>query len=82
MNGSGRANKGTYCGCRLFGITGSAAKRAGPTYRRHQDWFLSNWGNPEFRVELQKRFLRSAGERATESVRGKLHNREEQASWT
>jgi hypothetical protein len=43
-------------------------KESGPTYRRHQDWFLSNWDNPEFRVELQKRFLRSAGERATESV--------------
>jgi hypothetical protein len=47
-------------------------KESGPTYRRHQDWFLSNWGNPEFRVELQKRLLRSAGERATESVRGKF----------
>jgi hypothetical protein len=48
-------------------------KESGPTYRRHQDWFLSNRDNPEFRAELQKRFPRSAGERTTESVRGKLH---------
>lgn len=47
-------------------------KESGPTFRRHQDWFLSNWGNPEFRVELQKRFPRSTGERTTESVRGKI----------
>jgi hypothetical protein len=48
-------------------------KESGPTYRRHQDWFLSNWENPEFRVELQKRLPGSASERTTESVRGKLH---------
>jgi hypothetical protein len=29
MNRSGRANKGTYFACRLFGITGDALKRAG-----------------------------------------------------
>ena len=23
-------------------------KESGPTYRRHQDWFLSNWNDPEF----------------------------------
>src|SRR5277367_562423 len=46
---------------------------SGPTYRRHQDWILSNWDNPEFRVELQKRFPGSASERTTESVRGKLN---------
>jgi hypothetical protein len=34
-------------------------KESGPTYRRHQDWFLSNWNNPEFWVELEKRFPRS-----------------------
>ena len=72
MNGSGRANKGTYFACRLFGITGSALKK-GPTYRRYQDWFLSNWDNPEFWVELEKRFVRSANERTRESVRAKLH---------
>jgi hypothetical protein len=48
-------------------------KESGPTYRRHQDWFLSNWDSPEFWVELEKRFLRSANERTTESVRAKLH---------
>ena len=26
-------------------------KESGPTYRRHQDWFWSNWNNPEFWVE-------------------------------
>jgi hypothetical protein len=29
MNGSGRANKGTFCAYRYFGIIGSAGKRAG-----------------------------------------------------
>ena len=48
-------------------------KESGPTYQRHQDWFLSNWDNPEFWVELERRFLRSANERTTESVRGQLH---------
>ena len=48
-------------------------KESGPTYRRHQDWFLSNWENPEFWVELEKRFVRSANERTRESVRAKLH---------
>jgi hypothetical protein len=48
-------------------------KESGPTYRRHQDWFLSNWDNPEFRVELQKRFPRSASERTTDSVCAKSH---------
>ena len=48
-------------------------KESGPTYRRHQDWFLSNWDNPEFWVELEKRFVRSANERTRESVRAKLH---------
>ena len=48
-------------------------KESGPTYRRHQDWFLSNWNNPEFWVELEKRFARSANERTTESIRAKLH---------
>jgi hypothetical protein len=48
-------------------------KESGPTYRRHQDWFLSNWNNPEFWVELEKRFPRSTNERTTESIRAKLH---------
>ena len=48
-------------------------KESGPTYRRHQEWFLSNWDNPEFWVELERRFLKSANERTTESVRGQLH---------
>ena len=48
-------------------------KESGPTYRRHQDWFLSNWNNPEFWVELEKRFPRSTNERTTESIRTKLH---------
>jgi hypothetical protein len=48
-------------------------KESGPTYRRHQDWFLSNWNNPEFWVELEKRFPRSTNERTTESIRVKLH---------
>ena len=48
-------------------------KESGPTYRRHQDWFLGNWGKPEFRVELQKRFPRSAGDGTTENARGKWH---------
>jgi hypothetical protein len=48
-------------------------KESGPTYRRHQNWFSSNWDNPEFWVELEKRFVRSANERTRESVRAKLH---------
>jgi hypothetical protein len=48
-------------------------KESGPTYRRYQDWFLGNWDNPEFWVELEKRFSGSASERTIESVRGKLH---------
>jgi hypothetical protein len=48
-------------------------KESGPTYQRHQDWFFSNWDNPELWVELEKRFLRSANERTMESVRTKLH---------
>jgi hypothetical protein len=48
-------------------------KESGPTYRRHQDWFLSNWNNPEFWVELEKLFPRSTNERTTESIRAKLH---------
>jgi hypothetical protein len=66
MNGSGAANKGIYCAYRSFGITGSAAKRAGRRSDVTKTGSLSNWGNPEFRVELQKRFSRSAGERTTE----------------
>ena len=30
-------------------------KESGPTYRRHQDWFLSNWNDPEFWAEWEKR---------------------------
>lgn len=48
-------------------------KETGPTYRRHQDWFLSNWDNSEFWVELEKRFLRSPNGRTSESARAKLH---------
>ena len=72
MNGSGAANKGIYCAYRSFGITASAQRERAdvPTSTR---LVLNNWGNPEFRVELQKRFPRSTGERTTESVRGKLH---------
>ena len=29
-------------------------KESGPTYRRHQDWFLSNWNDPEFWAECEK----------------------------
>jgi hypothetical protein len=32
-------------------------KESGPTYRRHQDWFLSNWNNPEFLGGVGKPFL-------------------------
>ena len=31
-------------------------KESGPTYRRHQDWFFSNWENPEFWAEWENRF--------------------------
>jgi hypothetical protein len=43
-------------------------KESGPTYRRHQDWFLSNWNDPEFWAEWQNRFSRSGSERTAESV--------------
>ena len=33
-------------------------KESGPTYRRHRDWFLNNWNNPEFWAEWEKRFPR------------------------
>jgi hypothetical protein len=42
-------------------------KESGPTYRRHQEWFLSNWDNPEFWAELEKRFLRSGTEATAEA---------------
>lgn len=44
-------------------------KESGPTYRRHQDWFLSNWHNPKFWAELEKRFPRSGLQRTTQSIR-------------
>ena len=50
-------------------------KESGPTYRRHQDWFLSNWDNPEFWVELEKRLSGSASERTAEGLRDKLRLR-------
>jgi hypothetical protein len=50
-------------------------KESGPTYRRHRDWFLSNWGNPEFRAELQKRIGSSETVRTAESLRDKLQLR-------
>jgi hypothetical protein len=45
---------------------------SGPTYRRYQDWFLSNWDNPEFWVELEKRFLRSGTEAEAEGLGSKV----------
>jgi hypothetical protein len=47
-------------------------KESGPTYRRHQDWFLSNWNDPEFWAEWENRFPRSRIERNVESLRDKL----------
>jgi len=47
-------------------------KESGPTYRRHQDWFLSNWNDPEFWAEWENRFSRSGSERTAESVGVKL----------
>ena len=47
-------------------------KESGPTYRRHQDWFLSNWNDPEFWAEWGNRFSRSGSERTAESVCIKL----------
>jgi len=47
-------------------------KESGPTYRRHQDWFLSNWNDPEFWAEWENRFSRSGSERTAESVCVKL----------
>jgi hypothetical protein len=47
-------------------------KESGPTYRRHQDWFLSNWNDPEFWAEWENRFSRSGSERTAESVCIKL----------
>jgi hypothetical protein len=47
-------------------------KESGPTYRRHQDWFLSNWNDPEFWAEWEKRRPRSESERTAQSVRLKL----------
>jgi hypothetical protein len=44
-------------------------KESGPTYRRHQDWFLSNWDNPEFWAEWERRFLKSGTEERAESLR-------------
>jgi hypothetical protein len=52
-------------------------KESGPTYRRHQDWFLSNWNNPEFWVELEKRFARSDREGTAEGSRIKLDRKRE-----
>jgi hypothetical protein len=48
------------------------SKESGPT---HQDWFSSNWGNPEFRAEWQKRVASSETERTAESLRDKLQLR-------
>jgi hypothetical protein len=47
-------------------------KESGPTYRRHQDWFLSNWNDPEFWAEWEKRCPRSESEGTAESVCIKL----------
>jgi len=47
-------------------------KESGPTYRRHKDWLLSNWNNPEFWAEWEKRFPRSGTERTAEGLGGKL----------
>jgi len=47
-------------------------KENGPTYRRHQDWFLSNWNDPEFWAEWEKRCPGPESERAAESVCIKL----------
>ena len=47
-------------------------KESGPTYRRHQDWFLSNRDNLEFWVELEKRLLRSGTDATAESPGSKL----------
>jgi len=47
-------------------------KESGPTYRRHQDWFLSNWDNPEFWAEWEKRFLRSGTKATAEGLGSKL----------
>jgi hypothetical protein len=47
-------------------------KEVGPTYRRHQDWFLSNWNDPEFWAEWEKRCPRSESEGTAESVCIKL----------
>jgi len=33
-------------------------KESGPTFRRHQDWLLSNWNDSEFWAEWEKRFSR------------------------
>src|SRR5271165_5306252 len=52
-------------------------KESGPTYRRHQDWFLSNWNDPEFWAEWENRFSRSGAERTAESVCVKLARQRE-----
>ena len=52
-------------------------KESGPTYRRHQVWFLSNWNDPEFWAEWENRFSRSGSERTAESVCVKLARQSE-----
>src|SRR5262245_37663057 len=42
-------------------------KENGPTFRRHQDWLLSNWNDPAFWVEWEIRFSRLRTERTIES---------------
>jgi len=41
-------------------------KENGPTFRRHQDWILTNWNDPEFWAEWEKRFSRLRAERTAE----------------
>ena len=57
-------------------------KESGPSHRRHQGWFFSNWDNPEFRAEWENRFSRSEPERTAESIGVKLaRERERQCAF-
>jgi len=53
-------------------------KESGPTYRRYQDWFLSNWNDPQFWAECERRFTTSGMENTAESVHVKLRRETEE----
>jgi hypothetical protein len=52
-------------------------KEGGPTCRRHQDWFLSNWNDPEFWAECEKRLPGLATRMTVEGLGVKLARKKE-----